>query len=364
MIIAFLLLFILLLMWFIEGYFHKKNLNDIPIRILINGTRGKTSLTRLLTTALNEAGIRTYGKSTGSSAEIIRPDGSVEKIRRKEFGDRFRETILFIRYARKAGAQAVCVECNALSIENQKLFSRFLLVPTIAVITNTYTDHIDIMGWTKEEISSVLLASVPRNAKLFVTEELYKEKRGNVVVAGHNDFKFSPGLSIHPSTIDLAAEVLSYLGIKMDVLENSLDKIPQEIGLIDRIEGERFMFVPSFSINDLECMRFAITRELECDKERELKIVFNSREDREFRVLLFEEAMKDLDNEVLVIGDYPEKCARHMRRRNIRARAINLDALEEQIINDGNSKYLALGNIYSEGEELINRLREVGRNVI
>ncbi|NLA53820.1 MAG: hypothetical protein GX858_05635 [Clostridiales bacterium] len=48
----------------------------IPLRILVNGTRGKTSVTRLVASALNEAGLMTYAKTTGSDAKWIMPDGS------------------------------------------------------------------------------------------------------------------------------------------------------------------------------------------------------------------------------------------------------------------------------------------------
>lgn len=51
-----------------ENMLHRRALERIPIRILVNGTRGKTTVTRTIAAALNAAGIRTYAKTTGSEA--------------------------------------------------------------------------------------------------------------------------------------------------------------------------------------------------------------------------------------------------------------------------------------------------------
>ena len=58
-----------------ENWFHQKALARIPLRILVNGTRGKTTVTRMTAAVLNEAGIQTYAKTTGSEARRILPDG-------------------------------------------------------------------------------------------------------------------------------------------------------------------------------------------------------------------------------------------------------------------------------------------------
>ena len=54
-----------------EQIHHHKNLNQINLRININGTRGKSTATRLITGILKEAGAKVVGKTTGTSARII-----------------------------------------------------------------------------------------------------------------------------------------------------------------------------------------------------------------------------------------------------------------------------------------------------
>ena len=53
----------------------ERSLRRIPLRIAITGTRGKTSLTRLLASILQEDGRRVIAKTTGSEAVILLPDG-------------------------------------------------------------------------------------------------------------------------------------------------------------------------------------------------------------------------------------------------------------------------------------------------
>ena len=58
-----------------ENYFHIKSLNNIPIRVHVNGTRGKSSVTRLIAAGLREGEIRTFAKTTGTSPRIINDKG-------------------------------------------------------------------------------------------------------------------------------------------------------------------------------------------------------------------------------------------------------------------------------------------------
>ena len=49
----------------------KRNVEKIPIRVNINGIRGKSTVTRLITSILTEAGYKTVGKTTGTAARMI-----------------------------------------------------------------------------------------------------------------------------------------------------------------------------------------------------------------------------------------------------------------------------------------------------
>ncbi|MGZ3636024.1 MAG: poly-gamma-glutamate synthase PgsB, partial [Syntrophales bacterium] len=103
----------LILVGFGEAYLHKRNLAKIPIRIHVNGTRGKSSVVRLIAGGLRESGIVTCAKTTGTLARMILPDASEYPIFRPA-GANVIEQVRIISVATSYGAQAIVVECMAL----------------------------------------------------------------------------------------------------------------------------------------------------------------------------------------------------------------------------------------------------------
>ena len=66
---------VLIVLGVLEFILHRRRLSRIPIRIHVNGTRGKTSVTRLIAAGLREAGIRCVAKTTGTVPRFILPNG-------------------------------------------------------------------------------------------------------------------------------------------------------------------------------------------------------------------------------------------------------------------------------------------------
>ena len=64
----------------LEYRLHLRNVRAIPIRVHVNGTRGKSSVTRLIAAGLRAGGVRAVAKTTGSAARYIRADGSEEPV--------------------------------------------------------------------------------------------------------------------------------------------------------------------------------------------------------------------------------------------------------------------------------------------
>jgi len=59
----------------IEAWWYRRQLARIPVRVHVNGTRGKSSVTRLIAAGLRAGGIRTCAKTTGTLARMILSDG-------------------------------------------------------------------------------------------------------------------------------------------------------------------------------------------------------------------------------------------------------------------------------------------------
>ena len=74
------ILSIIILLFLVIGVFefkiHNKHLLNIPIRIHVNGSRGKSSVVRLIAAGLREGNLKAYGKTTGTSPRIIDDQGN------------------------------------------------------------------------------------------------------------------------------------------------------------------------------------------------------------------------------------------------------------------------------------------------
>ena len=84
---------------------NEKNLKKLTVRINVNGIRGKSTITRLITAILKEAGYHVVGKTTGTAARMIYWNKEEEEeIVRRPRGISIGEQIRVINKAVKAGA--------------------------------------------------------------------------------------------------------------------------------------------------------------------------------------------------------------------------------------------------------------------
>ena len=65
------LLLVLIGLGLVESHFHRLSLAQLPIRIHVNGSRGKSSVTRLIAAGLRAGGLKTLAKTTGTAPLII-----------------------------------------------------------------------------------------------------------------------------------------------------------------------------------------------------------------------------------------------------------------------------------------------------
>ena len=146
----------------VEAELLRRARRAVPIRVHVNGTRGKSTVTRLIWCALREAGIPALAKTTGTEARLLFPDGTERPLRR--FGRaNIREQVRALLLARRVGARALVVECMALQPELQWIAERRIFRSTIGVITNVRLDHTDVMGRTLDEIAVSLSNTIPRS---------------------------------------------------------------------------------------------------------------------------------------------------------------------------------------------------------
>lgn len=328
----------------------------------MNGTRGKTSVCRILHQALNSHGIPTLGRTTGSEAVVLYPDGSCENIVRKKDA-RILEMIPFVRLAAHKGVKCIVAECMAIQPENQKVMARYLIKPTHVIITNSYVDHVAEMGWNRNDVIWTLAQSIPKNASVYSIDDEYDGTGARFTHVEVKDFDIkNSSIPVHNDNISLVVSLLSEFGIsEQDVVECLAHVIPDK-GLAKPFTSHSgAVFLPSFAVNDLTCMQKAI--ESEIDAGRDLYIVFNNRKDREYRILLLVKAMaayKSGIKGVYCIGDFPKKVAGYINSKTgIKSGASSVEEVYKLFSTGSDGlTLLALGNIKGDGENLLEKLKE------
>lgn len=157
----------------VEYYLHRRNLASIPIRIHVNGTRGKSSVTRLIAAGLREGGIRAFAKTTGTIPRMITSDGMEYPVYRMTKANIIEQRRI-AAFAAANEAQALVIECMALQPYLQSLCETRLVRATHGVITNAREDHLDIMGPGEEDVAKALLGMVPAGQTLYTAERDYR----------------------------------------------------------------------------------------------------------------------------------------------------------------------------------------------
>jgi len=142
----------------------------IPLRICVTGTRGKSTVTRLVASILRESGLRVVAKTTGSKPVIILPDGTEREVRRLGPPSVLEQKKILAAAAR-LGADAVVAEMMSLRPECLAVESDRIFRPGLLLITNVREDHQEEMGSTKAEIAASLAAAIPEGGTVLVPEE-------------------------------------------------------------------------------------------------------------------------------------------------------------------------------------------------
>ena len=154
------LAFALCIAGILEFQYHLRSLDAIPLRIHVNGTRGKSSVTRLVAAGLREGGLRTFAKTTGTAPRVIDSEGKdriIHRLRLPSIGEQVR----LLSYFASERPQAVVMECMAVQPQYQWIAEHQMVKSHIGVITNVRPDHLDEMGPTEDDVAYSLCNTIP-----------------------------------------------------------------------------------------------------------------------------------------------------------------------------------------------------------
>ena len=289
---------LLIAMGALELILHRRRLTRIPIRIHVNGTRGKTSVTRLIAAGLREAGVRCVAKTTGTVPRFILPNGREVPVYRPG-GANVIEQKQAVTMASAQRAEALVVECMALQPALQWLSEGTLVRATHGVITNARPDHLDVMGPTEDDVARALAGTVPMNGVFLTAERKHRaffqqvaEERGSRFHAAEEisrplttgDVEAFPYLE-HQDNIELALAVCEEVGIDNETALRGMWRAKPDPGAMTetRVEffGRHVIFVNGFAANDPISTRYIWEQSLRRHRDLKRRIaVFNCRSDR------------------------------------------------------------------------------------
>lgn len=279
-----------------EYIFHQKRIYSIPIRIHVNGTRGKSSVTRLIGSALSESGIKTITKVTGTFPRLILDDGTETEIFRKA-GANIIEQLSIVKLASERKAQAIVMECMALEPQYQEITETKMIHATVGIITNVRLDHVEIMGYTLPEITSALSKTIPAGQHLFTSEkEMYPllkkaaDKKKAVIHYSDADKITEDDMNgfdyiEHKENVALALDVCRHLGISKESALKGMYKAIPDAGVLNihkiELENKKINFYNAFAANDPQSTLMIMNRLQAENRFTGTKIVLlNTRPDR------------------------------------------------------------------------------------
>ncbi|MFF0302729.1 poly-gamma-glutamate synthase PgsB [Streptomyces sp. NPDC004562] len=376
----------LLVAGIIEQRRHYAALHTIPSRVLVNGIRGKSSITRLCAGALRGGDLVTVAKTTGTAARFIHPDATEEPVYRKFGIANVVEQIGIVRRAATYRPDALVIECMAVMPALQEVNQSKLIRSTIGVLCNVREDHLAEMGPTLDDVARSLCRSMPENGicvtaekeRFHILQEEADARNCKLIYAdpetvsdeelrGFSWFTFKENVAI-------ALVVAELLGVERKVALQGMYDAPPDPGVlsVERYvapDGKRLSFANVFAANDPESTLMNINQLLDLGAiRRPLNVVINCRPDRVERNGQMGEIIPDLQpDNVFVIG-HPSKSAIDAIPADWRDRAVDLGgerrAADEFMptllgrMADGSS-LVAIGNIHGQGEELLEYLAEL-----
>lgn len=356
---------------------HLSHLQGIRVRIHVNGTRGKSSVTRLIAAGLRAGSSRVMAKTTGTLPRVILEDGREIPIHRVGSAN-ILEQLMVVRLAWERQVEILVVECMAVQPALQQVAETRMIRSSVGVITNARADHLDQMGPTVEDVAEALSNTIPQKGTLFTADQDWlgvfrrrAEAQGSTVVlssasrVGRRELSRFSYLE-HAENVALALKVCEHFGVKRRLALQSMWKATPDPGVLRAYKirhfGKTLTFYNAFAANDRDST-LKIYRQL---RERHAGIpclvIVNNRGDRLQRAEQFGEMIaNDMDADgFFLVGDFTRATQDIALRRGLSPQRLvnlgspSLEKLFEALLDRGGKRCLVLGvgNIGGHGEEI------------
>ena len=376
----FLLISFIILFGLYENIFHLRAIKNIPIRIHVNGSRGKSSVTRLIASGLRAGGLRVLAKTTGSAPRIIDENGKdlvIHRLRSPSIG----EQVKLLRFFSDKNPDAVVMECKAVDPQYQWVAEHKMVKSHIGVITNVRPDHLEEMGPTMKDVTLSLSNSIPQNGHFVTVNSPYNKYLETITKKRESKFhqvstenvtksylsKF-PFLE-HDENVAVALKVCVLAGVDIEKAKEGMlltNPDPGALVLWNLSFGEhKNKFVSAFAANDPEST-LRIWYLIQDRLERQPVCVFlNTRSDRRHRTLqLVSLVKKHIKPDIfLVRGDnFQPSVIEELNSMSCKLIVRDLNTSPRELISEIKSMdktfVFGIGNIVGWGENFVSELKE------
>ncbi|GAB6107770.1 poly-gamma-glutamate synthase PgsB [Fusibacter bizertensis] len=339
--------------------------------IYVNGTRGKSTVTRLIDAGLRQGGYRVFCKTTGTLPMTIGVDGAERSIRRNGRPN-IKEQLWVLKRAQRERADILVCECMAIHPELQRISQKKMVRSDIGVITNVRHDHMEEMGKTLPEICDSLSNTIPQSGILFTADGAFypqlmenaKKHETKVILSENSDELHH---EVFGENVALALSVCEHLGVsKEDALKGMANykRDPYALSLFKLKSGG--IFINGFAINDPDSTEYVYNLLLKKEilKDRKCILLINARADRLSRAKqMIELSIRLNPSEVWLIGSMTSMQKKSLKDNHIPVRVIqSIDTIDLEAIEE-HTFIFAIGNIANKGMQLMKKVEMEGAEI-
>jgi hypothetical protein len=280
--------------------------SDIPVRILVTGSRGKSSVVRLLQAGLAGGGLACRGRITGVVPREIGPGG--EREIERAAGAHVGEMRWWLRQLPRT-VHAVVLENSAISPELQPLAGHWL-GPGLTLLTGVVPDHQEAWGEGARAAQQALCLGVPEGGRVILPSTLEHDASLRERLERRCcRVEFAPpdgGDNADHRAVNRGLALAACRANDVDeaAARSAMDALPPDRHEFRVVGHGGAEWALAFAANDVQSTR-ALFRGLGWAR-RETRLVYNHRADRPLRLRSFRGWLGDEGwREVILVGDRP-----------------------------------------------------------